>query len=382
MRICLLTARVPPVRCGVGDYSVQLGNYFVSRGDEVVLLTTREQSSSVSGACFAVRSALPSWKLKGMRALWREIHAIRPDVILVQWVPYLYSRTGTNLVFPLTIAALAAKGLRIQVVVHEPWVAFGPWSSFVTGPIHRLALGILVTASKKVSVSIEKWRDLLRSRFPWKKSAIDCVPVGSNIPVTQSGARMSTRRSAGIKDDAVAMGIFSLHGSGKAFSFVEAAHRDLAERGDRFRMVVIGATAEEAALALPETARDVRCQVTGYLSAEEISKWLQAVDVLLAPFVDGVSGRRGTVLAGLAHGLPVVTTRGRLTDRLFDSSPLVLSDANPAAFSQEVLSLVQDPRRRAEMATEARAFFDAHFSWQRVGEAILPAPGKQPCGSS
>jgi hypothetical protein len=35
VRICLITPRLPPIRCGVGDYSVQLGNALTARGDEV-----------------------------------------------------------------------------------------------------------------------------------------------------------------------------------------------------------------------------------------------------------------------------------------------------------------------------------------------------------
>ena len=48
-----------------------------------------------------------------------------------------------------------------------------------------------------------------------------------------------------------------------------------------------------------------------------MSQWLCAVDVLLAPFEDGVSSRRTSVIAALAHGVPghivfPVTTGGSL----------------------------------------------------------------------
>ena len=377
MRICLITSRLPPIRCGVGDYSVQLGNALTARGDEVVLLTTHDQAPVVAGAAFSVRNTLPSWGVRGVTKIWREINTLKPDVILVQWVPFLYSRTGTNLSFPLTIAALAARGFRVQVMVHEPWVRFIWWSYFLTGPVQRLALGILATASRKVSVSITPWRDLLRSRLPWKRDDIDYVPVGSNIPLVRVPSRTAFRAKAGIPDDAVVLAMFSLHGAAKAFSYVESAWRTVTSRADgrRFHLVLVGASAEEAARLLPEAAAHPRCIVTGPLPAADVSAWLQSIDVLLAPFSDGMTTRRTTVMAAMAHGVPVVTTRGRLTDPdLFDRSPLLLADLDADVFAGSVVALIDDPARRTALGGATRAFYERHFSWADISQQLIPEP--------
>src|SRR5581483_11852158 len=145
------------------------------------------------------------------------------NVVMVQWVPFLYSRTGTNLAFPMTIALLALSGVRVRVMVHEPWVRFIWWSYFLTGPVQRLALSTIVAVAEHVSVSTTRWRDMLRKRFPWKRNRIDCVPVGSNIPVERSVAVAALRAEHGIPVEALLLGMFSLSGAAKAFDYAEAA---------------------------------------------------------------------------------------------------------------------------------------------------------------
>ena len=47
---------------------------------------------------------------------------------------------------------------------------------------------------------------------------------------------------------------------------------------------------------------------TGYLEPPEVSAALLSADMAVLPYADGASFRRGSLLAVLAHGLPVITT--------------------------------------------------------------------------
>jgi glycosyltransferase involved in cell wall biosynthesis len=47
---------------------------------------------------------------------------------------------------------------------------------------------------------------------------------------------------------------------------------------------------------------------TGYLAPPDLSATLLACDAIALPFLDGASARRGTLMAALAHGLPIVST--------------------------------------------------------------------------
>jgi glycosyltransferase involved in cell wall biosynthesis len=95
----------------------------------------------------------------------------------------------------------------------------------------------------------------------------------------------------------------------------------------------------------------------GYLPAEDASRALHAADLLALPFVDGISERRTTLMAGLAHGLPVATTNGHNTGAALRRADfLTLANANDeGAFIGNVGELIRDDARRTRMGASGRA---------------------------
>ena len=51
-----------------------------------------------------------------------------------------------------------------------------------------------------------------------------------------------------------------------------------------------------------------RVVAPGSLPAAAVTEYLRACDLVIQPYPDGVSSRRGTAMAALANGVPVVTT--------------------------------------------------------------------------
>lgn len=365
-KIGILTARIPPVRCGVGDHTVNLAEALTKKGAVVEVVTAAAQASSVPGTAFTVKNVVPSWSWRGMRDLFRHVKAAEYDVLVVQWVPHLYHPLGMALALPFTLSLLAAKGVRIHLMVHEPWVSFTSPKLILPGLIQRFAMGLLLKASPKVGVSIEAWTSLLKDKFPRFADRIHNLPVFSNIPVVENPQLTESLRS-GIPSNAHILGIFSLAGSGKMYPFIEAAWERILDSNENAFFVMVGASEEEAKKYLPHLRLQERCRFTGFLRPEEVSAWLQVMDVMVAPFVDGVSSRRTSVLAALAHGVPVLTTRGRLSDRVFlEDGPLVLSHLDKDAFSNELVALLQDEIRRRKLAALAKPFYEKHFSIERV----------------
>ena len=80
-------------------------------------------------------------------------------------------------------------------------------------------------------------------------------------------------------------------------------------------------------------------------------------------------------MACLAHGLPVVSTVGELTESLWvrgESAALVpAGDAN--AMADEVLALLCDGERSARLRLAAKRSYDEHFAMCHTVEALLSA---------
>jgi glycosyltransferase involved in cell wall biosynthesis len=112
----------------------------------------------------------------------------------------------------------------------------------------------------------------------------------------------------------------------------------------------------------------------GAVSLDELGDHLAAADIFVAPFVDGVSMRRTTVVAALQHGLPVVGTRGHLTDPSLadEQGSLHLSPpAEPATLAANVAELVGDEGARRRAGGCARELYRRRFAWNVIAERLV-----------
>ncbi len=98
---------------------------------------------------------------------------------------------------------------------------------------------------------------------------------------------------------------------------------------------------------------------TGWLAPRDLSAYLLAGDVALLPYADGASGRRGSLLACAAHGLPIVSTEPAAAE----VAPYVEAvRADAAALAEAAVRVVAD-------ASQARARSRAlasQMSWLRI----------------
>ncbi|HEX9015413.1 MAG TPA: glycosyltransferase, partial [Chloroflexota bacterium] len=107
--------------------------------------------------------------------------------------------------------------------------------------------------------------------------------------------------------------------------------------------------------------------LTGHATPSEVSAHLLAADIAVLPFRDGVSLRRGSLLAVLEHGLPVVTTAPTSPEPLLDDGENVLLVREPSAgmFADSIESLWREPSRRHRLADGARGLAKK-FDWDII----------------
>jgi glycosyltransferase involved in cell wall biosynthesis len=77
-------------------------------------------------------------------------------------------------------------------------------------------------------------------------------------------------------------------------------------------------------------------------------------------------------MAALAHGLPVVTTTGRLSESFWkDSGSIVAMPSNDASrISRAVIELAGQPERRIRLGQAARNIYETRFSLDHVIHAL------------
>ena len=273
----------------------------------------------------------------------RELAASGVTGLLIQYVPFLYGRRGLSS-YPERLARAAkTAGIRVTVFVHEPWVPMTrlPW--LVLGPLQRRQLLRLVRVADRVITAVPAWRAALGPQT-------EVLYVGSNLgPVPP--ATSPTPLPAPV--------VFSPTAAGFRFGWIVAAARAI---GAKPGLILIGTHAAEAP---PHPDWDWR----GRLPGPDALRIMAQARLMLAPFIDGATGRRTSLLAAVSSGARVISSGGPLLDPVFRDSPVLIAN-NEAEFVDLAVRTWNAPD--APAAREARlTWYGRHFEPAALDARLL-----------
>lgn len=307
-------------------------------------------------------------------AIFSLLDALPPQTSLLwQYVPHMYGHGGVAPVIPRLLARLRTERHPCQVVsAHE---IAAPWSllpnRFLYAWAHRQQWRKIVAAADAVITSTEAWRNEWQAKMPALKNKFSYAASPSTIPLapvmSQTKLRQEWRRSRGWDDDTLVLGWFGTASAAKQLDWVLAAQKHAQSLGRPVALILIGKAGEIA-----RAQNSPWIQSTGYVEALAVSQILFSIDLLLLPFIDGVSERRTSFMAGLAHGTPVATTIGPNTGpTLREANICSLTISNdPADFLQRATELLSEPEMRRAMGERGRAFYQAHYDWSVVTDHL------------
>jgi glycosyltransferase involved in cell wall biosynthesis len=303
-----------------------------------------------------------------------------PRRLLVQWVPHGYGYRSMNLPFCLWLRRRAIRQRdSVEIMVHEPYLAFGEgsWKQNGVAAVHRLMTMVLLSAARRVWMSIPSWEASWRPYALGRQLSFHWLPVASNIPVIDDPTRVAALRAHYAPTREGIVGHFGTYDRHIAELLLKSVPSLLRGRAS-CAMLLMGrgsqAMRDELIKRHPELAG--RLHATDTLAAAELSLHLSACDVMLQPYIDGVSSRRTSVMVGLSHGVPVVTTTGRLTEALWQESGAValapVEDLKALVTSAEHLLL--DAEVRCRLSDAARTLYHERFDVQRTVTALRECP--------
>ena len=104
----------------------------------------------------------------------------------------------------------------------------------------------------------------------------------------------------------------------------------------------------------------------GVIEPAQLIARFSACDVLL--FIRGpVSSRRGSAIAGIACGLPVIAYAGSETAAPITEAGIVfVPQGQPDALHAALIHVLQDPVYRAGLAQRSQVAYQTHFSWTAI----------------
>ncbi len=365
MKIALLSGAYPPSVDGIGDHTRLLAKELATQHEVTVF--TACQSSCTRDEGISMQGVFNPLKPLSIRHLSGKAHS--PDRLIVQYNPFSFGPRGFNPWLPLTLSGLR-KHCPVSVMFHEIYVP----AESPTQRIMRLwqipQFAALCRVADSLFTSCTRWMPAIR-----RASGRDALPlpVGSNV--TRSAlSRREARERLSIGEETLVLGVFGSAHPSRLRDWICTVSNRVHCSGRKLLVLSIGADGVNLHEALNPAIPFLDC---GLLGAEEVGDRLMAVDLFLAPFVDGLSTRRGSVAAALQHGIPVASTSSQWTDPLLlgqEERLLFLSPVGDGAtafstLTEEICRHLPFPEARHAAMTE---FYSNHFDWPVISRRLLP----------
>ena len=270
------------------------------------------------------------------------------------------------------------KGDRVEMIVHEPFLALGEgtWKQSGAAIIHRLMVAVLLMASSHIWVTIPEWERLLRPYAYGRRLPFTWLPVASNIPVCDEPTGRKAVRELYAERGELVVGHFGTYGA-HVRNILMGTVPTLMKNSEGISLLLMGRGSEALRDAVIDEYPDLaRCiHATGELNSVELSRAVKACDVMLQPYPDGISSRRTSAMTALSHGIPVVTTSGHLTESFWAQSgavAIVPSD-DTAGLVNITQRLLRDIAAREKMGAAAKRLYLEHFDISRTIHKLCAA---------
>ena len=376
----ILTGEYPPRAGGVSDYARLVALGLAESGREVHVWTSPAgddgRGETDRGVTVHRRAGL--WSAADLRRLDAGLDAFAaPRRLLVQYTPNAWGRRGLNLGFCRWLERRARAGDEVVAMVHEaiyPWRPGDRPARLALSAIHPLMFASLLRASRRVLYAAASLEAQI-ARYGRGRAAASLAPVPSTVPVVDDPAGVAATRAGLAPAGTVLLGHFGTYGEVAGEVLERSLVPLLRGRADRLALL-LGRGGRNYAEGLIRRHPDLagRVAATGGLPPEDLSRHLQACDLMIQPYVDGVSTRRTSAMASLAHGLPVVTNQGHNTEPLW-SEPDGLAPAvdHASALVARAEALLADPEARASLGAAAADLYRRRFAVEKTIEALLQA---------
>jgi glycosyltransferase involved in cell wall biosynthesis len=393
MRIGLATGEYPPMQGGVGDFTYELGRALVAVGHQVHVITGEPQTAQGQAQDLPLQGVggqaqdLPlhgDWQDSGMVVhrtvtgwrwgCWRQMLALAQELRL-EFLNVQYQAAAYSMHPAIHFVPRREGRLPVVITFHDLKV---PYLFPKAGPLRWQAVRML--ARRADGVIVTNQGDYLRMEGDISSKRLSLIPIGSNIPpVPPPGYdRDAERASWDVGPDDLLMGYFGFLNESKGGEELVQTLAILVDAGVPAHLLMVGgrvgssdvtnrAYAQQVEGLIAELGLEGRVHWTGYTHPEAVSAGLLATDVSVLPYRDGVSFRRGTLHACLAHGRPLVTTWPvvPLPEVVDGENMLLVAPRDPERLAQAVTRLAGDPALRARLAAGAKALA-AEFTWERI----------------
>jgi len=335
---------------GIADYCEYLGQNLAKRGIEL-------------------RPVRVGW-IKGgwvraARDLWRQSKEWRNTWVIPQYTALAWSNRGFPVGALTCVAILRVRGVRCAMLFHEPWGVSGPraidkircgFQDWTIRTLHRLAEKSVFT----IPLDTVPW-------LPANDTKSVSIPLGPNIPENLTN-RSALQSRNGARKTVVVFCVSEPPYGQREIDDVAAATRAAISNGTELRVIFVGRGTAESKAAIERAFEGTGIEVCnhGLCEPPEVSRIFSESDAMLA--VRGrLSLRRGSALAGLACGLPMVAYAGLAEGTIIEEAGITLVPfGDQAALGSALGAILSNDVLWREMHKRNLYVQEKYLSWNVI----------------
>ncbi len=334
------------------DHSRLLGEALAERGCrlEIVRVAWAEQG----------------WQ-QALATLLEQVAEAKPQWALVQYATLAWSRRGFPADFLRLVRRLRRAAVKVAITFHDPIPFSGRrlrdrLRRRVQLEVMRRSARMVDRVVSTISPEVVPWMQEPQIR---RKTAL--IPVGSNIPApcAEPPAHPADRPTVAV------FGI--TENQREEAALIAGAIRGAEQQLGPLRLLAMGRGAQQAEATLRRRLEGSRVdlQIYGVLPPEQIGKLLSTAQVQLFARA-GISSRRGSAIAGIAAGLPIVAFADEETGfPITEAGVRLVPRGKPEGLTNELLAVLEDSGLREALRQRSRDAARKYFSWRAVADEYL-----------
>jgi len=352
--IALLGRRDEPTDA-VEDYCRYLGQALVAHNIQLEIRRVPWNEHGWAAALEALRLQAETW-----RGTW----------ILLQYTALAWSARGFPRKVLKVLRELEKSDARTAIIFHdaEPFGGTRVIDRFrrmLQLRVMRSAIALADHAVLTVAPGKLSWTDSIPQECSF-------IPVGANLPFPFAAQQHDQLHSP------PTVGVYSITGGiagDRETRSIIAAIRHASRQLGPLRLTVFGRHAEVRERVLREALKDrtVQLDVSGLLDGATLAEKFAAIDVLL--FVRGtISSRRGSAIAGIACGLPVIALQGSETAPPITTAGVLLLPENlgeetlQMQIGEALVRILSQNDLRLQLIQRSRAMYEQFFAWPAIAK--------------
>lgn len=295
MRVLMITGSYPPMKCGVGAYTQKLVDALSRiRELQITVLTDARANAAAPAKYYDILPVMKGWGIVELIKILTYIRQTCPDIVHIQ-SPSMGYPGRIPLILPLLIRI---SGKPCVQTWHEPVVGWG-------GGWLVIGLDVLVSVREDLLSKLPylTQKALYRIPFNW-------LPSGCMLPAIElDEQKRSDIRRQYTSDDKIILFYYGFVAPLKGLEVL----LEIVEKTNTCLLLSCDFQSENSyhrfLLNLIDTkGLKSRIFVLGFLSDEQLARYLVSSDAVVLPFRDGAQDCNTTVEAAAAQGTFVMTT--------------------------------------------------------------------------